>query len=218
MLLAALQRHLSQLYEAPIEHRVMDFLVTDARTAQALEPDQNSRSNSERLLLRESDNAIDITLYIDDRVLTSLTNLNPYVQLDCRNLNDFLIALEGVSHFHYLIWHAMHARQVTQFELELQAEIDKFVTATLLLKQQGTIDDNEQFHDSFFTDITFADDGDVQSGQRYREANHYAAKYCRSLTRRFPAQHRQPTFINELRRFYRLSQNEKIRSIERVLS
>lgn len=216
MLLATLQDHLSSLYEAPIEQRVVDYLVTDARLAQALEDSEQQHGNCERLLVRERSDALDISLYIDARILSSLTACNPYICLDERNLNEFLIALEGVSHFHYLVWNAVHARQVTQLEMELQAEVDKYVTATLLLRQQGVIDDSEAFHERFFTDVSYVLDGDCANGQRYREANHYAAKYCRGLNRRYPAQHEQPTFINELRRFYRLSQNGKIRSIERA--
>jgi len=218
MLLATLQDHLSCLYEAPIEHRVADYLVTDAHVARALEDNQQDHGNSERLLLREGQDALDVSLYIDAQVLANLTECNPYTCLDERNLNEFLIALEGVSHFHYLVWNAVHARQVTQLEMELQAEVDKYVTATLLLRQQGVIDDSEEFHERFFTAVTYVVDASCATGQRYREANHYAAKYCRGLNRRYPAQHEQPNFINELRRFYRRSQNEKIRSIERVLN
>lgn len=216
MLLATLQEHLSLLYEAPIEHRVADYLVTDGKLAQALENSGDEHGNHERLLVREDDDCLHITLYIDAEVLASLTQFNPYRCLDERNLNAFLIVIEGVSHFHYLVWNAVHARQVTQLELELQAEVDKYITATLLLRQQGVIDDSEEFHEQFFTAVTYALDGECATGQRYREANHYAAKYCRILNRRYPAQHQQPSFINELRRFYRLSQNEKIRSIERA--
>lgn len=218
MLLATLQDHLSCLYEAPIEHRVADFLVTDARMAHALEESEQDHGNSERLLVRECEDALDISLYIDAEILASLAACNPYTCLDERNLNDFLIALEGVSHFHYLVWNAVHARQVTQLELELQAEVDKYITATLLLRQQGVIDDNEEFHGRFFTAVSYAADDNCALGQRYRAANHYAAKYCRDLNRRYPAQHEQPMFVNELRRFYRLSQNEKIRSIERAVN
>lgn len=218
MLLTALQEHLSGLYETPVEHRVMDFLVTDARIARALEPAQPMHSNSERLLLRQSDEGLDVTLYIDDQVLSALASRDPYTKLDRRNLNDFLIALEGVSHFHYLIWNAVHARQVTQLEMELQAEVDKFVTATMLFQAQGAVSDSGDFHDSLFTDIVFHADADESNSQRYREANHYAGKYCRYLARRFPAQHREPSFINELRRFYRLPQNEKIRCIAKGLT
>ncbi len=218
MLLASLQDHLSGLYEAPVEQRVADYLVTDAHVAQVLGDSDSTHANCERLLVRESHDSLDISLYIDARILANLATCNPYTRLDGRNLNQFLIALEGVSHFHYLVWNAMHARQVTQLELELQAEVDKYVTATLLLRQQGAIDDSEEFHGQFFSAVSYAVDAGCTNGQRYREANHYAAKYCRALNRRYPAQHEQPRFINELRRFYRLSQNEKIRSIEHTVN
>lgn len=218
MLLATLQEHLSCLYEAPIEQRVADYLVTDAELAHVLEARDHRHDNSERLLVREAEDALDVSLYIDAEVLDSLAACNPYTCLDERNLNDFLIALEGVSHFHYLVWNAVHARQVTQLEMELQAEVDKYVTATLLLRQQGVIDDSEEFHDRFFSAVSYAADHHSPLGQRYRAANHYAGKYCRGLNRRYPAQHQQLTFINELRRFYRLSQNEKIRSIDRAIN
>ncbi|MEQ8661727.1 MAG: hypothetical protein RLW62_13015, partial [Gammaproteobacteria bacterium] len=118
------------------------------------------------------------------------------------------------SHFHYLVWNASHERQVTQLELELQAEVDKFVTAMRLLDEQGTGAAADAVHDALFTAVSYHEDLDAASDRRYREANHYAGKYCRRLTRRFPAQHREPSFINELRRFYRLPQNQKIRAIE----
>jgi hypothetical protein len=216
VLLTTLQEHLSELYETPVEHRVMDFLVTDARIAQALAASETPATNSERLLLRQSEESLEVTLYIDDDVLNALTSRDPYTRLDRGNLNDFLIALEGVSHFHYLVWNAAHARQVTQLEMELQAEVDKFVTASMLLHAQGGGEEGD-FHDSLFSDVVFHAD-DAIAAQRYREANHYAGKYCRHLARRFPAQHREPSFINELRRFYRLPRNEKIRCIERTLA
>lgn len=216
MVLSTLQAQLSALYEAPLEHQVADFLVTDAAIARALEDRGTTHSNAERLLLREAEDSLDVTLYIDREVLENLAHRDPYERLDRGNLNEFLIALEGVSHFHYLLWKAVHARQVTQLELELQAEVDKFVTASFLLTEQGALGDSDSFHDSMFNAVSFPHAQDAVSARRYREANYYAAKYCRSLTRRFPGQHRQPSFISELRRFYRLSQNEKIRSIERV--
>ena len=214
MLLAAMQDRLSSLYETPIEHRVMDYLVTDARIADALEQAATPRANAERLLLRQSEDSLDVALYIDTRIMEALADLDPHTCLDARNLNDFLTALEGVSHFNYLVWNALHERQVTQLELELQAEIDKYVVATMLLDEQGTAADADHFHTAMFTFVVFDPDLDAPAEQRYRDANHYAAKYCRRLTRQFPAQHREPSFINELRRFYRLSRNDKIRCID----
>lgn len=213
-LLTALQEHLCALYETPLEHDVMDFLVTDARIANALTADADGHANTERLLVRESADGLDVSLYIDDRILAFLSTYDPYDNLDMDNLNPFLIALEGVSHFQYLIWNASHAKQVTQLEMELQAEVDKFVTATMFFEAQGSGPGNESFHESLFTEVIFASNLDAASDERYRAANHYAGKYCQRLSRRFPAQHREPSFLNELRRFYRLPQNSKIRSIE----
>lgn len=216
MLLANLQTGLAGLYETPVAHPVADYLVTDARVAQALHDDGPSQTNEERLLVRETEDTLDLTLYIDARVLASLAARDPYTRLDEHNLNDFLIALEGVSHFNYLVWNASHARPVTQLELELQAEVDKFVTVTGLMREQGAADHHEAVHERLFTAVRFLDDGSQAGGQRYREANRYAGKFCRALHRRHPAQHGQPSFLNELRRFYRLSQNDKIRAIERM--
>ncbi len=214
MLVKNIQRSLAKLYETPVAHCVSDFLVTDARVAAALERPAQARHNAERLLLQQTEDSLDITLFIDAAVLAALDVSDPFANLHAENLNDFLIALEGVSHFHYLVWNATYDRQVTQLELELQAEVDKFVTAMQLLDEQGAGAAPTALHDALFTAVTYHADLDADSDRRYREANRYAGKYCRALTRRFPGQHREPSFVNELRRFYRLPQNEKIRAIE----
>jgi hypothetical protein len=215
MLLADIQNGLAALYETPMEHCVTDFLVTDADVAAALDDAHHPHANAERLLLRQCDDSLDISLYIDAGILEALADSDPYERLGGDNLNDFLIALEGVSHFNYVIWNALHSRQVTQLELELQAEVDKYVTALMLLDEQGAEPDAGAFHDTLFEAVVFATGGSAGSERRYREANRYAGKYCHRLSRRYPGQHREPSFINELRRFYRLPQNEKIRRIER---
>ena len=214
MLLSDLQQQLSAFYETPIEHCVTDFLVTDARLAAVLAADSSARDNRERLLLRQSGDCLDVSLYIDQDILNALANEDPYERLTWNNLGDFLIALEGVSHFNYLLWNAVHEKSVTQLELELQAEVDKFVTATMMLADQGADQVLETFHNALFTNVSFDSELSERDEMRYREANHYAAKYCDGLNRRFGHRHRKPSFINELRRFYRMPQNEKIKRIE----
>jgi hypothetical protein len=39
----------------------------------------------------------------------------------------FTLVAEEVSHFHYLLHHAHQGRQVSQFELELQGDVDKLL-------------------------------------------------------------------------------------------
>lgn len=216
MVLRDLQKHLAVFYETPLEHCVSDFLVTDARLARALEGGGPAREQGERLLLQESVDGLDVSLYVDASILDALAEHDPYERLTHDNLNHFLVALEGVSHFNYLLWNASHHKPVTQLELELQAEVDKFVTACMLFALQGEQDALEGVHEALFHRIRF--DAALDPGEeiRYRDANRYAAKYCDGLTRRFRHRHDEPSFVNELRRFYRFSQHGKIRCIDAV--
>lgn len=213
MLLSNIQSQLAAVYETPVHHDVADFLITDAELAHTLENPSERRQNRERLLVHQQQDELSISLFIDAKVMHTLNSQCPFGELDQVNLNEFLIALEGVSHFHYLTWHATHERQVTQLELEIQAEVDKYITAMMLLDEQARQADLQQLHERLFDDVLFDTSLDETSSERYREANHYAAKYCQHLVQQFPAQHREPSFMNSIRRFYRLSQNNKIREI-----
>ena len=210
MLLNDLQHRLASLYEAPVSYDVYDFLITDAKLARILNGDGN---NNERLLLHQAEDALDLSLFIDESILSTLRKSDPRTCLAHSNLDAFLIALEGVSHFNYVIWHAHHDRQITQLEMELQAEVDKFVTTLMLFDEQGTMANHDQVHRILFETSKFLPSDDTGSLRRYRDANRFAGQYCRKLQSRYPARHRQNTFINELRRFYRLGQNGKIRAI-----
>lgn len=207
-----MQAQLAALYDTPIEQAITDFLITDARLAAALGAKGAEHNNRERVLLHQHADGLDISLYLDPTIVASLEACDPYTALGAENLNDFLIALEGVSHFNYIVWNAVREREVSQLELELQAEVDKFVSVSMLLSAQGA--DAAGFQRVLFDGAQFDAEVDPTTGQRYRAANRYAGKYCRGLSRSFPAQHREPSFMNEIRRFYRLPQHQKIRRIE----
>ena len=137
MQLHDLQHHLASLYETAITYDIYDFLITDARLPRALDGGVE-HPNRERLLLRESDGDLDLSLYIDESVVDALRAATPGSAVSGASFNAFMTALEGVSHFNYVIWNAHHHRQLTQLELELQAEVDKFVAATMVFEDQAT--------------------------------------------------------------------------------
>ena len=97
-----------------------------------------------------------------------------------------MLALEGVSHFHYLCWNASYDKSVTLLELELQAEVDKYVTVLMLLGAQGSRTDSGAIHQRLFDEIHFRGDLPVEHLTRYQDANYYAAKYCRALSEHYP--------------------------------
>ncbi len=213
MVLSQLDEHLGSLYETPTNYDIYDFLITDAASANSLTPDGHC-ANDERLLVLQSEDHLDISVYVGNDTLARLKDDDPLVGLHEGNLEAFMLALEGVSHFHYLCWNATYDKSVTLLELELQAEVDKYVTALMLLGAQGNSADANIVHQRLFEEFSYREDLQEEHLTRYQHANYYAAKYCRALSDNYPAAANQPSFINELRRFYRLPQNEKIRRIE----
>ena len=214
--LNALQRQLEQIYEVAIEHDVDDFLITDPVIAQRLEGRVQTRAVDEKLLVREQHDGLDLALYLNAELIARLASDDPNDCLHDGNLVDFCTALEGVSHFLYLTWNALQGRSVSCVELEMQAEIDKYITIAAMLEQQRSAPVPVELHAWLFQHIDFASDLAEDELIRYRDANHYAGKYCSRLEQRYirVRDFRGGSLINELRRFYRLSWQDKIRRIE----
>jgi hypothetical protein len=205
-----LQQELELVYDASIPHRVDDFLLGNPELARALAPHQDS---PEQLLLRQHEDGLDISLYLHQQVLARLANDDPVELLHSGNLADYWLVVEGVSHFLHLVWHAGYDRQVTCLELELLAEIDKFVSAAVRVQQQTGVSHSKDLQRRLFQEFEFRDGMNETSRQRYYEANRLAARYCCSLTRRFELASNNRALIRELRRFQRLPKGDKIQFI-----
>jgi len=209
MLLTALQSMLSRLYDAPIDFDIYDFLVTDRQHLRSYVEDDHT---DEQVLVQETENGVDIGVFIDERVLRRLDEVNPLQSLNAENLADYCTALEGVSHFQYLVWNVARRRPVSLLELEVQAEVDKYAAATLLLTSQRAGRFPAELHGSLFHRIAFAPGLQQESLQRYQEANRQAARFCRRLDEKFlkGRRVRPEQWVAELRRFYRFGQREKM--------
>lgn len=211
MVLTQLQAMLSELYALDVAYDVDDFLLTDERLVDALDAD--GRQLDEKLLIVEEEGEASISLYVDEQVIERLRKNNPARQLRRDNLQDFWTALEGVSHFLYYVWNAALEKSVTLMEMELQAEVDKFVgTALLLRRQGGRLPPN--LHRCLFDTPSFDDRLNTEELVRYRSANRYAGKYCMKLAPRLATSPGPDALREELCYFYRLAQPGKIEHIE----
>lgn len=207
-----IQGLLEGFYEIEVGHRVADFLITDPKLVRILETDKDTREVNEKLLLSEGEDGLDIALYVDQSVLDRLEIANPLSQVHDGNLSDLWVLVEGVSHFVYLVWCALHDREVTLLELELQAEIDKYITTLFLIQQQhGKVPSN--LHYWLFERPVFDSRLARVELERYRQANRFAGKYCRRLEAKFLKKYSSGGLFGELRRFYRLPHHGKIRHI-----
>lgn len=155
-------------------------------------------SGRETLLLREHGGALELALLLPKRLLQAES---PH-----RDTDGLLQALEGVSHFVYLSERARTELPTTRLELELQAEVDKFVLLALV---DGTLDEpaRDAVCETLFERVQFLHREGSEDGERYRLANTLAARYTRRLDTNASPQ----TLTRELRRFYRAGQTEKIR-------
>ena len=205
-MLPRLQRGLEQLYRIATHVRVEDYVLDEAARDQ-FAPTRRPR---EQLLLSESEDALEIGLFVDETTLDRFAGWEPEDGLDDDNMGDFVLAVEGVSHFIYAVWRARADQRVSPLELELQGEVDKYVTCVLT----GTgAKSSPWVRRRLFEEFEFHDDLDDDERSRYHEANGRAKRYAASLETRYVSCNRIGDMLAELRRFYRMSLRAKLEFI-----
>ena len=220
MILKRLQDLIGGIYDVSITHDVYDFLVTDRRHLPTAAAPQGP--TDEQLIVAQCDDGssdeIAMALYLDPQLLERLGRADPMESLHDGNVADYWTALEGVSHFLYLAWNAGHDKPVSLLELEMQAEVDKYVASYWLMRRQ--------FPDRFPAELLrllferTRIDSRLATGREdlYREASRYAERFCRRLERslRHAGGRSQTEVLAELRRFYRLTNARKVAHIEKT--
>jgi len=119
--------------------------------------------------------------------------------------------IEGVSHFVYLADRAARNREATQLELELQAEVDKYVVLAASLEGFDEVA-SKKLRARLYDEVSFAHDEGTELGERYRVANDYARRFTARLERDYVSRARFGELHAELRRFFHLGQREKLRA------
>jgi hypothetical protein len=210
--LRALQGGLESMYRVETDLDVCDFLVGgDDRQALRIE-----RLPREQLLIRlDGEGGLQLGLFVDERTLENLAMRDPRRRLDEQNLQDFLLAVEGVSHFVYLVHRARQERPVSAVELELQAEVDKYLVA-LLVSWNQVGEPPADLRARLFSRVTFAGDLSREERERYELANSAAKEYALSLEDRFVRSHAIDDMLGEARLFYRKGLAEKLEHISQL--
>jgi hypothetical protein len=213
-MLQALQNLLASIYDLPLPHDVDEYLLTDRSR---LPRELQEKNTDEQVLVTQDGDTLWVSVYLEPSVLERLAAANPFDELHGGNIADYWTALEGVSHFLYLAWNAGYERSVTLLELELQAEIDKYITSLWLLLQQNPGRFPVELHHLLFERARI---DAALAGERmdiYHRANDYAARFCRRLAHtpglRGASEH--DSVVRELRRFYRMDRQRKFSHIER---
>src|SRR5262249_9779333 len=135
------QRRIERFYGLEAGPDIGDFLH-DARDGER-----------EALVVRECADGLELSLTLP--ALSERPSLDERMQL-----------VEGVSHFVYLVERARIGLPATVLELELQAEVDKFVLLAfddtgLVKHRAGTV------QHALYRAVTFVHDAETAQGQRY---------------------------------------------------
>jgi len=214
-MLASLLSQLDRIYDLELEVRIEEFLIS-REVCQNLAGDCATGSTVVVHQGRE-DEEIELGVYIGEETLARLNELDLSSGVASEHFPALCIAIEEVSHFAYLMWNANRDKSVTQLELELQAEVDKFVTSALLLARKNRELVPADLMDRLFGDFVLRDGLDFSRRERYLTASSFARTYCSFLVRRFLRGPRVADLLAELRHFYRLTQRGKIGHIYRTV-
>jgi hypothetical protein len=182
-----IQRGLENLYRLDRSADVDDFVA------------HAGEGQREGLLVRETESGLELRLH--------LPKLGPSGE----DLDSLCQIIEGVSHFVYLADRASHDREMTQLELELQAEVDKYV---ILAASQDEFDErrSRRLRERLYDEVSYVHAEGSLEGERYRLANERARRFTGRLEREFVAYARFGELRDALRRFFHMSQGDKLRA------
>jgi len=214
MLVDTVQATLQSHYDLAIPYAVNQFVSHDSDLAEYLADDD---VNDEALLVRQSSDSLEFTLYLDNSVLDqaslSSNKQSAIIEDSLDSLDSLCTVVEGVSHAVCLLWHAHHDRQLRPLDLELQAEIDKYL---YLMELVSNPSERGELHRRLFEQISYIAPEGTALHERYRTASDSAASYCTWLTNTFVDQPDPRGLSSELARFYRLSGSAKFQRIQQV--
>jgi hypothetical protein len=183
---ARVQTGLERMYQLDRVADVVDYVRSS---------DEGER---ESLLVRQADDgAVEVSLRLP--LLEGEASLDAVCQI-----------IEGVSHFVYVVERARIDREATQLELELQAEVDKWVVFAASMRAFDAAR-SAALRARLYEPAAFAHDEGSEAGERYRIANDMAHRFVRRLERRYVEHGRFGEMRAELRRFFRVGQEEKLR-------
>jgi len=191
-MLGPIQRGLERLYRLDRAPDVADFVLAMPR-----------RRPREELWVRPAGEDLEIRLVLDAALLAG-----------ARGLEDTLLLVEGVSHFLCVVFRARQGRPVSALELELQAEVDKFVACLALWQRRRRGKPPVGVARRALSRFAVAPHLGGALRARYHVSAMLARRYADSLESRFVRHGRTGELGDELRRFYRMGFAEKRAHIE----
>ena len=213
-MLNSIFRHIDRVYGLELEVDIEDFLISSDTCARL-----GQDSARAAVLVREgqSHEELELGVYLGEEALDQLTEIDLTTSLCPASFELLVTAIEEVSHFAYLHYSALRERCVTQLELELQAEVDKFIITWMILLASRNDGEPRNLLDRLFGDFEIRRELEPMTRERYQAATSLAARYCTHVVQAALSRDRLSALLPELRSFYRLTQRGKIGRIHNIV-
>lgn len=184
-----IDRALKRLYNINTQYCAENFLITqlpvlnqkkagskDLKGALYIHCCDSNSENDEPI--------VDLGIYLSEEVRSDLESFGSWeLPWNHRQLQAFAVAAEEVSHFHCLVYNLERNRPVSQFELEFQAEIDKFFLLFFsdCISTQDKLNKFDLLFQKLFFDFSLIQSLSGEQIERYRDATLYARKVIREI-------------------------------------
>ena len=204
-----IDRALKDLYLLSTPFNAEDFLL--ARPIQSPSIIANAHLRG-ALYVRPDSEELSLGIYLSPKISKELKRFFRWQKRDWTHsqLEAFTVATEEVTHFQYLLSRAQRKCSVTQFELELQAEVDKFVLSFFAGEVQS-IDRFSSLLERLFIKFRLSDTLSPEERDRYLEANRISFRFIKQLETLLASPSSNASALKKLRSFYHSSVSEKIR-------
>ena len=205
-----IDRALKTLYNLELPHAAENFLV---EKEPKLQSSVRNRDLNGMLLIRElPKGGITLGIYLNEPVREVLSDFPTWEESNwnLRQMNAFTIAAEEVSHFHYLLSRTIQRRPVSQLELEMQGEVDKFLLAFFAEKSAPPKERFEKLLDQFFLHFRLREDLDEEQVERYTQASQVAKRFILQCEAYLTDPVAFQKGLKIIRRFYELGCAEKL--------
>jgi hypothetical protein len=163
-----------------------------------------------RTLVRETADGVTGCIYFPDAMIRQLEAYPPQCGVREENLAPFATFVEEIDHLLVIAERSLERRPVSLFELELHANLSKYlVLARFLAGRRPRMGDRQRFwlRHGLFDGVTFSD-ADPAVRERYREAALWAVRLIDGLAAEDPA-----ATVEALRRFHSADVPGKLRLI-----
>ena len=194
-MIAALQNWMERSYRLTPAPPAGKFFIDSGELRHWIGPQHPLAHSDEVVLLIRREQEVRIGLYFKDAARNSSS----------LSFHQICTLIEGVSHVLLLLDRCHSGQEVTQLELELQAEVDKFLFFRLSFSDQF----RSRARHHLDTEVNL-NGLDSERKKTYETARKLANRYCRHLEATYLGSRSHGPLWEELRRFYRMTHWQKL--------